>query len=124
MRPSHAGGSQMKLPDPLPTDPDELQELFLAYSQHEDADEAELQRLTEARLAAWGIDPQRMTADQIFSAMSESMNTMLMNLYAAQDEAPDDEMAAQMKELIGMAEQLREHISETMQDAKDNDQLA
>ena len=114
----------MQLPDPLPTDPDELQELFLAYSQHEDADEAELQRLTEVRLAAWGIDPQRMTADQIFSAMSESMNSMLMNLYAAQDEAPDDEMAAQMKELIGMAEQLREHISEAMQDAKDNDQLA
>jgi hypothetical protein len=112
--------AHMQLPNPLPTDPDELQELFLAYSQQEDVDEAELQRLTEARLAAWGINPQHMTADQIFSAMSESMNSMLMNLYAAQDEAPDDEMAAQMKELIGMAEQLRAHISEAM---GDNDQL-
>ncbi len=112
----------MQLPDPLPTDSDELQDLFVAYSQQDDVDEAELQRLTEARLAARGIDPQHMTADQIFSAMSESMNSMLMNLYAAQNEAPDDELAAQMKELIGMAEQLREHISEAMQDAKDNDQ--
>jgi hypothetical protein len=108
----------MLLPDPLPTDPDELQDLFLTYSQQEDADEAELQRLTEARLAAWGVDPQHMTADQIFSAMSESMNSMLMNLYAARDEAPDDELAAQMKELIGMAEQLREHIGEAMNDEK------
>ena len=54
--------------------------------------------------------------------MSESMNSMLMNLYAAQDEAPDDELAAQMKELIGMAEQLRTHISEAMQDLGENDQ--
>lgn len=114
----------MQLPDPLPTDPDELQALFVAYSQQDDVDELELQRLTEARLAAWGIDPQHMTADQIFSAMSESMNSMLMNLYAAQNEAPDDEMAAQMKELIGMAEQLREHIGEAMRETGGNDQLA
>ncbi len=112
----------MQLPDPLPTDPDELQELFLAYSQQEDADEAELQRLTEARLAAWGIDPQHMTADQIFSAMSESMNSMLTNLYAAQGEAPDDELAAQMKELIGMAEELRQHIDEAMHEPENPDQ--
>lgn len=111
----------MQLPNPLPTDPDELQELFLAYSQQDDVDEVELQRLTEARLAAWGIDPQHMTADQVFSAMSESMNSMLMNLYAARDEAPDDELAAQMKELIGMAEQLRAHISEAMIDEKSDE---
>jgi hypothetical protein len=112
----------MQLPDPLPTDPEELQELFVAYSQQDDADEAELQRLTEARLAAWGIDPQHMSADQIFTAMTESMNSMLMNLYAAQNEAPDEEMATQMKELIGMAEQLRTHIGEAMQDATSNEQ--
>lgn len=111
----------MQLPDPLPTDPEALEELYQTYCQQEDADEAELQRLTEARLAVWGLDPQHMTADQIFGAMSESMNSMLMNLYAAQDEAPDDELAAQMKELIGMAEQLRTHISEAMQDLGEDD---
>jgi len=110
----------MQLPDPLPTNPEALEELYQTYCQQEDVDEAELQRLTEARLTVWGIDPQHMTANQIFSAMSESMNSMLMNLYAAQDDAPDDELAAQMKELIGMAEQLREHIGEAM---ADNDQL-
>ena len=112
----------MQLPDPLPTDPETLEELYQTYCQQADADEAELQRLTGARLAAWGLDPQHMTADQIFGAMSESMNSMLMNLYAAQDEAPDDELAAQMKELIGMAEQLRAHIGEAMADARDTDE--
>ena len=112
----------MQLPDPLPADPEELQELFLAYSQQPDADEAELQRLTEARLAAWGIDPRNMTANQIFSAMSESMNSMLVNLYAAQQEAPDDELAGQMQELIGLAEALRVHIGEAMRDLEDNEQ--
>ncbi len=112
----------MQLPDPLPTDPDELQELFLDYSQQPDVDEAELQRLTEARLAAWGIDPRNMTANQIFSAMSESMNSMLVNLYAAQQEAPDDELAGQMQELIGLAEALRVHIGEAMRDLEDNEQ--
>lgn len=106
----------MQLPVPLPTNPEALEELYQTYCQQEDVDEAELQRLTEARLTVWGIDPQHMTANQIFSAMSESMNSMLMNLYAAQDDAPDDELAAQMKELIGMAEQLREHIGEAMRD--------
>lgn len=107
--------TNMNLPDPLPTDPDELEGLFQAYSQQDDADEVQLQRLMDARRAAWGVDPKQMTADQIFSAMSETMNSMLTNLYAAQNEAPDDELAAQMKALIGMAEQLRAHIGEAMQ---------
>lgn len=114
----------MQLPDPLPTNPDELEQLFQTYSQEPDADEAELQRLMDARLAAWGIDPHNMTAEQIFGAMSESMNSMLMNLYAAQGEAPDDEMAEQMKELIGMAEHLREQINEAMHDAINDTQPA
>ncbi len=114
----------MKLPDPLPTDPDELEELFHAYSQQPEVDEAELQRLMDARLMAWGIDPHNMSADQIFGAMNESMNSMLMNLYAAQGEAPDDEMAVQMQELIGMAERLREQINEAMRDAGSGDLLA
>jgi hypothetical protein len=110
----------MKLPDPLPTDPDELERLYQAYSQDvEDFDEAEFQRLMDARLAVWGIDPRSMTAEQIFGAMSESMNSMLVNLYAAKDEAPDDEMSAQMNEIIRMAEQLREQIGEAMKDVID-----
>ena len=112
----------MQLPNPLPTDPESLEELYQAYSQQPVIDEAELDRLMDARLAAWGIDPRHMTPEQIFGAMSESMNSMLLNLYAAQDEAPDDALAAQMKELIGMAEELRAHISEAIQDLGDNEQ--
>jgi hypothetical protein len=105
----------MQLPEQLPTDPDELERLYQAYAQDaEDVDEAELQRLMDARLAVWGIDPQQMTADQIFGAMSESMNSMLVNLYAAKDEAPDDEAVRQVDEIIKMAEELREQIGVAM----------
>jgi hypothetical protein len=62
-----------------------------------------------------------MTADQIFGAMSESMNSMLMNLYAAKDEAPDDEAVREVDEIIRMAEELREHINVAMRDADAND---
>jgi hypothetical protein len=108
----------MKLPEQLPTDPDELERLYQAYAQDvEDFDDAEFQRIMDARLAVWGIDPRQMSADQIFGAMSESMNSMLMNLYAAKDEAPDDEAVRQVDEIIRMAEELREHISTAMRDA-------
>jgi hypothetical protein len=107
----------MNLPDLLPTDPDELEGLFQAYSQQDDADEVELQRLMAARLQAWGIDPRQMTPRQIFGAMNESMNSLLLNLYAARDEAPDAEATDQMTELIRMAEQLHLHIDEALHDA-------
>lgn len=101
----------MKLPEQLPTDPEELEALYQAYSQEvDDFDEAEFQRLMDARLAVWGIDPHQMTAEQIFGAMAESMNSMLMNLYSAKGDAPDDESSAQVDEIIHMAEQLREQI--------------
>ena len=87
----------MKLPEQLPSDPEELERLYHAYAQDvEDFDDAEFQRIMDARLATWGIDPHQMTADQIFGAMSESMNSMLTNLYAAKDEAPDDEAVRQV----------------------------
>ena len=106
----------MKLPEQLPTDPDQLEELYQAYSQEiDDFDEVEFQRLMDARLAAWGINPRHMTADQIFGAMSESMNSMLMNLYSAKTAAPDEEAATQVDEIIRMAEQLREQIYAAMQ---------
>jgi hypothetical protein len=108
----------LKLPEQLPTDPDEIERLYQAYTQDmEDFDDAEFQRITDARLAVWGINPRQMSADQIFGAMSESMNSMLMNLYAARDEAPDAEAVRQVDEIIRMAEELREHISVAMRDA-------
>jgi hypothetical protein len=107
---------RMKLPEQLPSDPDELEALYQAYSHEvDDFDEAEFQRLMDARLAIWGIDPHQMTADQIFGAMSESMNSMLMNLYSAKGEAPDEEASAQVDEIIRMAEQLREQIQAAIQ---------
>ena len=113
----------MKLPAQLPTDPEELEALYQAYSREtEDFDEAEFQRLMTARLAVWGIDPNQMTADQIFGAMTESMNSLLTNLYAARQEAPDPEAADQVDEIIRMAEQLRGQIHQAMQDAVDGEQ--
>jgi hypothetical protein len=106
----------MNLPDLLPADPDELEALFQAYSRQDEADEVELQRLMTARLQAWGIDPRQVTPRQIFGVMNESMNSLLLSLYAARDEAPDAEAADQMTELIHMAEQLRLHIDEALHD--------
>ena len=107
----------MKLPEQLPTDPDELEKLYNEYAmQVDDFDEAEFQRLMDARIAAWGIDPKRMTADQILSAMTESVNSMLTNLYSARESAPDEEAAGQMEQIIKLAEQLRGHIDEAVRD--------
>jgi hypothetical protein len=114
----HSVEAVMKLPEQLPTDPDELERLYQEYAQDaEDFDDAEFQRIMDARLAVWGIDPKQMTADQIFGAMSESMNSMLVNLYAAKDEAPDDEAVRQVDEIIKMAEELREQIGVAMRGA-------
>ena len=115
----------MKLPEQLPTDPDEIERLYQAYSQDvEDFEDAEFQRLMDARLAVWGIDPRQMTADQIFGAMSESMSSMLVNLYAAQDEAPDDEAVRQVAEIIKVAEELREQIGVARRDAGVKDEAS
>jgi hypothetical protein len=121
----HSVEAVMKLPEQLPTDPDEIERLYQEYAQDvENFDDAEFQRLMDARLAVWGIDPHQMTADQIFGAMSESMNSMLVNLYAAKDEAPDDEAVRQVDEIIKMAEELRGQIAVAMHDAgvKDEDE--
>ena len=106
----------MQLPDPLPTDPDELEKLYQDYLISDDFDDAEFQRLMDARLTSWGIDPHKMSADQLLGAMSESMNKMLLNLQAAMGEAPDEESAKQLTEIINMAEQLRTDIGKAMED--------
>lgn len=92
----------MKLPDPLPTDPDELEKLYQDYLISDDFDDAEFQRLMDARLMSWGIDPHKMSADQLLGAMNESMNKMLVNLHAAMGEAPDEDSAKQLTEIINM----------------------
>ncbi len=106
----------MKLPDPLPTDPDELEKLYQEYMGTENFDDAEFQRLMDARLMSWGIDPHKMSADQLLGAMAESMNKMLVNLHAAMGEAPDPDSAEQLTEIINMAEQLRGDIDKAMTD--------
>ncbi len=108
----------MKLPEQLPTDPDEIERLYNEYAQAvDDFDEAELQRLMDARLAVWGIDPHQLTPDQLFGAMAESMNSMLMSLYAAKDDAPDSTAVEQVDEIIKMAEELRKQIDSAMHSA-------
>jgi hypothetical protein len=102
--------ASVKLPEQLPNDPDELERLYQAYAQADDFEEDEFKRIMDARLAVWGIDPHQMTPEQIFGAMAESMNSMLLNLYAAQNDAPDDPAAEQVSEIIKMAEHLREQI--------------
>lgn len=110
----------MKLPPDLPTDPAELEHLYNAYVQDEaDLDEAELQRIMNARLAAWGLDPQQLTPEQAFSAMAESMSSMLINLYLARDEAPDPAASQQVDEIIRLAEELRDHIDSAARDVQD-----
>lgn len=109
-------GTAMTLPDPLPTDPDELEKLYQDYLTSDGFDDAEFQRLMDARLTSWGIDPRKMSADQLLGAMAESMNKMMANLQSALGEAPDEESAKQLTEIINMAEQLRTDIGKVMED--------
>ena len=109
----------MSLPDPLPTDPQAIEALYQSMFEGGDYTQADFDRVMDARLRAWGIDPQNMTAEQLIGAMQESMNRMLMNLQMAMDLAPDDASAAQLTEVIGMAEKLREDIDKALSDAKD-----
>jgi predicted nuclease with TOPRIM domain len=118
--PHHRVEARMKLPEQLPSDPDEIERLYNEYAQDvDDFDDAEFQRIMDARLAVWGIDPKQMTPDQIFGAMAESMNSMLLNLQAAMAEAPDDLAAEQVSEIIKAAEELRAQIDSAMQAAAD-----
>jgi len=99
------------LPDPLPTDPDELEVLYKELVMQDQVDQAEFDRLMEARLRAWGFDPQHIMPEQILGLMEESMNRLLVNLYAATEAAPDDESRGQLAEIIGQAENLRSQIN-------------
>ena len=73
----------MLLPDPLPTDPDELDALYEKFISQDGYNQDDFERLMEARLRAWGMDPNNMTTAELLGAMQESMNRMLLNLHMA-----------------------------------------
>ncbi len=98
------------LPDPLPTDPDELEKLYQAFILQDKFDQQEFDRLMDARLRAWGYDPKNMTVEQVMSLMAESVNRMMINLYGALEAAPDEESAEQVQSLVKQAEELRAQV--------------
>ena len=106
------------LPDPLPTDPDELEALYREYATQDDADQAELDRLMEARLRAWGYDPQNLVPEQLIGLMEESMNRLLINLYGAAQAAPDNDSQTQLEEIIKQAEGLRSQIHQALDEGQ------
>ena len=108
----------MRLPDPLPTDPDELEALYQQFVEQGDYSQDDHDRLMRARLRAWGVDPENMSAEQLIAAMQDSMSRMLVNLRMAMDLAPDAESEAKLTEVIDMAEKLREDIDKALHDVK------
>jgi hypothetical protein len=100
------------LPDPLPTDPDELETIYQEYISRDELNPDEFNRLMEARLRAWGYDPERVQPEQLLGLMEESMNRLLVNLYGAIQSAPDEESQEQLQEIIEQAEQLRNQINQ------------
>jgi len=100
------------LPDPLPTDPDELEAIYQEYVSRDAIDPDEFNRLMEARLRAWGYDPQHIKPEQLLGLMEESMNRLLINLHGAAHSAPDEESQEQLQEIIDQAELLRNQINQ------------
>jgi len=100
------------LPDPLPTNPEELEALYQEYVSTENVDQVELERLIKARLRVWGYDPDHITSEQLLVLMEESMNQLLLNLYGALDSAPDAETRAQLAEIVEQARLLRGQIGQ------------
>jgi hypothetical protein len=100
------------LPDPLPTDPDELEVIYQEYVSRDAIDPDEFNRLMEARLRAWGYDPQHIKPEQLLGLMEESMNRLLINLHGAAQSAPDEESQGQLEEIIEQAELLRNQINQ------------
>ena len=103
------------LPDPLPTNPEELEALYRTYMEQDQYDQREFDRLMEARLRAWGYDPKTMTAEQIIRLMEESINRMLLNLHHAIESAPDEDSARQVQAIVQQAEELRTQINKVVE---------
>jgi hypothetical protein len=106
------------LPDPLPTDPDELEAIYREFITQDNMDQAEFDRLMEARLRSWGYDPQHITPEQLLGLMEESMNSLLVNLYGAAQSAPDETSQAQLQKIIERAQELRGQIHEAFRESK------
>jgi len=66
----------------------------------------------DARLRAWGYDPQHIKPEQLLGLMEESMNRLLINLHGAAQSAPDEESQEQLEEIIEQAELLRNQINQ------------
>jgi len=111
----------MPLPDPLPTSADELDALYQALIDRNDYTQAEFDRLMEARLRAWGVDPDNMSAGQLIGAMQESMNRMLINLHLAKTTAPDEDSLSRLDEVISLAEKLRDDINQALSEVGQGD---
>jgi len=111
----------MSLPDPLPTDADELEALYQRLLDQEDRNQEDVERVMEARLRALGIDPDTMTPEQLIAAMQESMSRMLLNLRMAAESAPDADSLGKIAEVLDLAEQLRQDIDKALQDVRHED---
>jgi hypothetical protein len=108
----------MPLPDPLPTDPDALEALYHDLVAQDTYNQEDFDRLMDARLRSWGLDPEHLTAAQLIGAMQESMNRMLLNLRMAMGAAPDEDSEARLAEVVRMAEQLSQDIDHALNDAQ------
>jgi hypothetical protein len=103
------------LPTTLPTDPDLLEALYTLVVARGDYSQADFDRLMEARLRAWGIEPASLTVEQVLAAMQESMNRLLINLHGARRRASTDIQRARFEQLILIAEQIRGDIDAVTQ---------
>ncbi len=100
----------MRLPSVLPDDPDLLEALYTAVIALGQYNQEEFDRLTEARLRAWGFDLASMAAEQLIAAMEESVNRLLFNVRSAMNVAPSDAHRVRYEQVVLIAEQLRDDI--------------
>ena len=105
----------MPTPAPLPSDPEMLEAIYTLMIARGDYSQEEFDRLMDARLRAWGIEPATLTAEQTLAAMQESMNRLLINLYDALRHASNDIYRARFQQIILIAEEMRDHIDAVMQ---------
>lgn len=104
----------MSLPSVLPTDPELLEALYTVVVAQGQYSQEEFDRLTEARLRAWGFDLTSMASEQLIAAMEESINRLLLNVYNAMGFAPSDAHRVRYKQIVVVAEHLRDDIDRLM----------
>jgi|GEM_PF-1579396 len=107
----------MPLPEKLPTNPDELEELYENLLAEGDLTKADMQRLLIARLQARGLDPEKLTPQQVADLISESMDRIMNSLQRALKMAPNDFAQSDLKEILEQAEKLNEEIQESLSEA-------